>query len=223
MAYGMGGGNRNYDPSLKGLPSNSFVGIDGELSDVEVADLTPDEGGPIMRSSWHVGRAVKPDNVQTKLRRTGPPVSRAKLLDVNAQTGSLDLVCQTFKDIVEEFEPDVHQFFPMTYYNSKGTEVIGEGYFMVICQRISTLHETLCVPPLDERGRYKSTSVEESPDYQKRDKSLDRKMYSTSKIGGRHMWRDIKNAGPFMFSNALGERLIAANLSGLVYWTYEEA
>ena len=37
------------------------------------------------------------------------------------------------------------------------------------------------------------------------------------------MWRDIKNAGPFMFSNALGERLIAANLSGLVYWTYEEA
>ena len=45
MAYGMGGGNRNYDPSLKGLPSNSFVGIDGELSDVEVADLTPDDGG----------------------------------------------------------------------------------------------------------------------------------------------------------------------------------
>jgi hypothetical protein len=131
MAYGMGGGNRNYDPSLKGLPSNSFVGIDGELSDVEVADLTPDEGGPIMRSSWHVGRAVKPDNVPTKLRRTGPPVSRAKLLDVNAQTGSLDLVCQTFKDIVEEFEPDVHQFFPMTYYNSKGTEVIGEGYLLL--------------------------------------------------------------------------------------------
>ncbi len=167
MAYGMGGGNRNYDPSLKGLPSNSFVGIDGELSDVEVADLTPDEGGPIMRSSWHVGRAVKPDNVPTKLRRTGPPVSRAKLLDVNAQTGSLDLVCQTFKDIVEEFEPDVHQFFPMTYYNSKGTEVIGEGYFMVICQRISTLHETLCVPPLDERGRYQiRLQLRQSPEYQ---------------------------------------------------------
>ena len=49
------------------------------------------------------------------------------------------------------------------------------------------------------------------------------RVYSTSKIGGRHMWRDIKNAGPCMFSNALGERLIAANLSGLVYSTYEEA
>ena len=84
MVYGMGGGNRNYDPSLKALPSNSFVDIDGELSDIEVADLTPDEGGPIMRSSRHVGRAVKPDNVPTKLRRTGPPVSRAKLLDLNA-------------------------------------------------------------------------------------------------------------------------------------------
>ncbi|MDE1131093.1 MAG: hypothetical protein OSA49_05970 [Ascidiaceihabitans sp.] len=223
MAYEMGGGNTDYDPSLMGLPSNTFQEMDGSFLDVKVADLTPDDGGPIMKSSWHVGRAVNPDHMPTKLRRTGPPISRAKLLDVNNFAGSLDLVCQTFKDIVEEFEPDVHQFFPMTYYNSKGTEVIGEGYFMVICQRISTLHETLCVPPLDERGRYKSTSVEESPDYQKRDKSLDRKVYSTSKIGGRHMWHDIKNAGPFMFSNALGERLIGANLSGLVYWTYEEA
>jgi hypothetical protein len=223
MAYGMGGGNRNYDPSLKGLPSNSFVGIDGELSDVEVADLTPDEGGPIMRSSWHVGRAVKPDNVPTKLRRTGPPVSRAKLLDVNAQTGSLDLVCQTFKDIVEEFEPDVHQFFPMTYYNSKGTEVIGEGYFMVICQRMSTLHETLCVPPLDERGRYLTPSIRQSPEYQASDKMLDKKVFSPKKIGSHHMWRDLKSPGECMFSNALGERLIAANLSGLVFRTYEEA
>ena len=124
-----------------------------------------------------MGRAVKPDNVPTKLRRTGPPVSRAKLLDVNAQTGSLDLVCQTFKDIVEEFEPDVHQFFPMTYYNSKGTEVIGEGYFMVICQRISTLHETLCVPPLDELGRYLTPSIRQSPEYQASDKTLDKKVF----------------------------------------------
>ncbi len=37
------------------------------------------------------------------------------------------------------------------------------------------------------------------------------------------MWRDWKSSGTYMFSNALGERLIAANLSGLVYRTYEEA
>ena len=223
MAYGMGGGNRNYDPSLKGLPSNSFVGIDGELSDVEVADLTPDDGGRILKSFWHVGRAVKPETVPTKLRRTGPPVSRAKLLDVNAQTGSLDLVCQTFKDIVEEFEPDVHQFFPMTYYNSKGTEVIGEGYYMIICQRISTMHDTLCVPPLDERGYYLPRSIRDSPEYQASDKTLDKKVFSSEKIGSHHMWRDWKSSRTCMFSNALGERLIAANLSGLVYRTYEEA
>ncbi len=51
-------------------------------------------------------------------------------------------------------------FFPMTYYNSKITEVIGQAYYKIVCQPISTLHETLFVPPLDERGRYKSTSVE---------------------------------------------------------------
>ena len=48
----------------------------------------------------------------------------------------------------------------MTYYNSKITEVIGQAYYMLVCQPISTLHETLFVPPLDERGCYKSTSVE---------------------------------------------------------------
>ena len=37
------------------------------------------------------------------------------------------------------------------------------------------------------------------------------------------MWHNIKNAGPCMFSNSLGERLIGVNLSGLVYSTYEEA
>lgn len=65
-------------------------------------------GVRILKSFWHVGRAIKPETVPTKLRRIDPPASRAKLLDVNAQMG---LVWQTFKDIVEEFEPDLHQFF----------------------------------------------------------------------------------------------------------------
>jgi hypothetical protein len=53
----------------------------------------------------------------------------------------------------------------MKYYNSKITEVIGQAYYMIVCQPISTLHETLFAPPFGERGRYKSTSVEESPNY----------------------------------------------------------
>ena len=46
----------------------------------------------ILKSFWQVGHAVGPEAVPTKLRRTGTPVSNAKLLDVNAQTGSLGLV-----------------------------------------------------------------------------------------------------------------------------------
>ena len=49
-------------------------------------------GVRILKSFWHVERAIKPETVPTKLRRTDPPASRAKLLDVNAQTGSLGLV-----------------------------------------------------------------------------------------------------------------------------------
>lgn len=78
--------------------------MDGDFLKVEVADTTPDDFRIIRKSILHVGRAVLPDHV--------PP----KLLDVNRQTGSLDLVNQTFKDIVEEFETGIHKSFlsPLT-------------------------------------------------------------------------------------------------------------
>ncbi|UOA28617.1 DUF1629 domain-containing protein [Pseudosulfitobacter sp. DSM 107133] len=218
MVYHLAGGNTDYDPTLKGLPSNAFVGMDSSFTDVAVADTTADGGTRIMKSSWHVGRPVSPETVPTKVRRTGPPVSRAKLLDVNSQTGALDLVSQTFRDIVEEFEPAIHQFFPVTSYDSRGKEVIGEGYFMIICQRLSTLHDTLCVPPLDESGMYNRFSET----HKDRDKSLDRVVFSKEKIGDHHMWHDKFLARHFLFSNALTERLFAANLTGLVSSKYEE-
>lgn len=218
MVYALAGGNTDYDPSLQGLTGTHFKGMDGDFLKVEVADTTPDDFRIVRKSHRHIGRPVSPDHVPTKLRRTGPPVSRAKLLDVNRQTGSLDLVNQTFKDIVEEFEPGIHQFFPVTYYNSKGTEVIGSGYYMIICKRLITLHDTLCIPALDEKGRYSLfDDNNEDPAYKNRDRSKDQIVFSTEKIGSHHMWHDRAVTSACLFSDALAERLIAENLSGLSY------
>ena len=171
-----------------------------------------------MPSSRHVGRPVIPDKVPTKLKRSGPGIKRAKLLDVNRQSGGIDLVNQTFKDIVEEFEPGVHQFFPMEYFDAKGKEKIGEGYWMIICQRLDTLHDTLCIPPRNEKGFIDRRN----PEYADRDKSLDRVVFSKDKVKGHHMWHDKFTSGN-LFSNALAERLIAADLSGLYYAKLQEA
>ncbi|PID36785.1 MAG: hypothetical protein CR993_03295 [Rhodobacterales bacterium] len=153
----------------------------------------------------------------TKLLRKGPGIKRAKLLDVNRWRGFL--VCQTFKDIVEEFEPGVHQFFPMEYYDSKGEKKIGEGYWMIICQRLDTLHDTLCIPPRNERGFIDDFNEE----YADRDKSLDRVVFSKEKAAGYHMWHDKFYPGANLFSNELAERLIGAGLTGLYAKKYKEA
>jgi hypothetical protein len=212
MVYHLTGGSRDYDPSLQAEPSTTWQEMDGDFAQVFVNDPTPDGGGRISRVTYHVGRPIIVDqNIPTKLRRGGPNIKRAKLLDVNRYSGSLDLVNQTFKDIVEEFEPGVHQFFPMDYFDAKGEEKIGEGYLMIICQRLDTLHDTLCIPPRNDRGFVDRRN----PAYADRDESLDRVVFSKEKIKGHHMWHDKFHGRSNLFSNALAERLIAANLSGL--------
>jgi len=221
MVYHMSGGNTDYDPSLGGLPSMTFQEMDGDFSKVFIVDPTRDGGGWFSGGSRHIGRPVIVDgNIPTKLKRGGPNVKRAKLLDVNRKTGGLDLVCQKFKDIVEEFEPDIHQFFPMEYYDAKGKEKIGEGFWMIICQRLDTLHDTLCFPPRNEKG----FMDEFNEVYKNRDKALDRMVFSKEKVVGHHMWHDKFVAGPAnLFSDELGSRLIEADFSGLVYTHYQEA
>ena len=176
-------------------------------------------GGRIARATRHVGRPVIVDeNIPTKLKRGGPNIKRAKLLDANRQTGSFDLVCQGIKDIIEEYEPDIHQFFPMEYYDAKGKEKIGEGYWMIICKRLDSLHDSLCVPPRNERG-----FIDEFNEiYKDRDKSLDRAVFSKEKIAGHHLWHDKFRLG-VNCSDELGKRLVEADFSGLDYTYSEEA
>lgn len=159
------------------------------------------------------------DAIPTKLRRAGPGIKRAKLLDLNQYTGSLDLVNQTFKDIIEEFEPDMHQFFPIEYFDSKGKDKIGDGFLLVICQRLDTLHDTMCIPPRNDRGFIDKSNE----DYKDRDKDLDRIVFAKNKVSGHHMWHDKFLSRPNLFSDVLGDRLIAAGLTGLDYRHYQEA
>lgn len=96
--------------------------------------------------------------------------------------------------------------------------MIGSGYYMIICKRLITLHDTLCIPALDEKGRYSLfDDNNEDPAYKNRDRSKDQIVFSTEKIGSHHMWHDRAVTSACLFSDALAERLIAENLSGLSY------
>jgi len=50
------------------------------------------------------------------------------------------VVCDQFRDLVEQLEPNVHQFFPIDILDLKD-EVVGQRYVFNICKRLDALDE----------------------------------------------------------------------------------
>ena len=69
-------------------------------------------GGLIVR--LESGRPLKPDNMPTKARRIDPNRNPTPMLDFENKS-SCFFVNRTFKDIVEELEPNTHQFSPLKF------------------------------------------------------------------------------------------------------------
>lgn len=189
--------------------TNYFEAIDGDPEKIRVVDETPDGGTWISPRDKVSGRHILPNHVPTKLRRGGPGIKRQPLLDVNRWEGGAPLVPQVFKEMLEEFEPDVHQFFPMEYFQKDLK--IGEGYLFIAGNRLDTLHDTLCVPDRDERGFLGGTKKGDPYEV----------VFSREKVNGFHAWYDkFGNHGALMLSQAFGDALRAKNLSGVNYHSY---
>lgn len=202
MAYYVMSGMRSEDQEAECEYSVYFKWMDGDFDRVDVCDRTPDGGAPITRT--HSGRRMAPDNMPTKIKRINPNRKSVPLLDVERWTGCF-LVNHTFKDILEEMEPDVHQLFPMEIFEKD--EKIADYYWLNVCNRLDTYHPELTYPR-NARGFYKPKKGEPAS-----------VVFSTDAIGDHHCWIDKfagSSTGVFM-SDQLVERLRAAGLTGLKY------
>jgi hypothetical protein len=112
-------------------------------------------------------------------------------------------VCQTFKDILDELEPDVHQFFPIEVIQAG--EKITDYYWLNVCNRLDTYHPELTYPR-NERGFFKYKEGEPAS-----------VVFSTEAIGDHHAWIDkFAGGGNGIFvSDAFAERLQKADLTGM--------
>lgn len=127
--------------SLKGAPvKGRWIDteyLDGDISKLECKDMSQD-GGTTFRSGYESalrGRRIKSDYVPTKIEwRSKMPVS-----DYGTILG-LSLVTDRFKDVVEQLEPNVHQFLPVEAVNRK-KEHISHNWFFVPCNRIDSVDE----------------------------------------------------------------------------------
>lgn len=186
MVYRMG-----YKCPWDKFPQMQF--LDGDPYKVELIDKTPEPGLSILGSKQHalLGRPIKPNNVPTTLLWQ----NRGDMPDFEGPPGFL-CVSPRLKEIIERFEPDVHQYFPLHVVNEK-KERIAEHYLWVVCNLIDSVdreHTTMILRngrtwTSEELIDGKLVRVVESP----------KLVFSHKQTDGYHFWRDpFLTGGVFM-------------------------
>jgi hypothetical protein len=111
---------------------------------------------------------------------------------------SIPCVSAAFKEVVECFEPGVHQFVPVEFIGRHKVH-LATMYFMVICNRIDSADREHTTTRMDGRcwaygrGRF---------------------VFNNAQIGTHHMWRDKFLDTEILMSDSLAEALLASGLTG---------
>lgn len=149
--------------------------LDGDFSLVRPACSLPEKykwiwiGG---RKTVAYGLPVLPDNMPTKWRYG----SKERHLPGFDCWGGAYTVNQQFRDIIEHFEPNLHQFFPVDFVTRKG-ELIEKRFIMVICKIIDSRDNGRSEPGLSDLWPAESG-------YRRRI------VVDRAKVTGSHLWLD---------------------------------
>ncbi len=191
--------------------------LDGDVSKIEVADKTPDAGFDVNSASTYPtyqGRPVLTEHVPTKLewQETGP------VPDVGIVRGML-VVPPRFREIVEQFEPDVHQFLPVDVLDQSGA-LLAKRYFFIACNRLDSVDRTHTVMilskgmlwrPARDIARRRPEDIPPGFDVSAPPKIV----FNNAQIGEKHAWCDkFLMYGPYL-SDALGTALEKENFTGI--------
>jgi hypothetical protein len=139
--------------------------------------------------------------------------------DVIKSYGSL-IISERVRDIIESFEPNVHQLLPVDLYRPKANVPFTRYYWLVVCNRIDSVdskHTTYGRRVITLSDGSKHNSI-----WELNGDPTKNIVFSSSAIAGRHMWID-----PFLGSNPrisdqLGTALIAAEITGAALNKYLE-
>lgn len=192
--------------------------LDGDPYKIEVADTTPDPGFDINAASTYPanqGRPIRTENVPTRIEWQ----EKAPVADVLMEHGMI-VVPERFREIVEQFEPGVHQFLPVAYVDRQGN-VLAQRYYFIACNRLDSIdreHSTMIL----FKGRRWSTALDiqgVDPTQTPSDFDVDAEpklVFNNAQVGGKHAWSDmfLPLVAPYL-SDALAEALIEENFTGI--------
>lgn len=202
-------------------PDNTVVGTqDGVWDKVEY--LNPDEvdrpaASPLFQTErFGQGYAIAPETapkaVLWKSKTKLPP-------DYAFGNNSIMLVSAKFRDLVERFEPSVHQFLPVEmYFSKKDNQPFDTFYWFICCQLIDSLDPEHTTIPWQGKGydvrredgrRWGSWQID--ADAQPPQKAV----FSLKAIGDHHLWRDpYWSRGMVRCSNEFCDAIYAGGLTG---------
>ena len=194
MVWGMG-----FDHGLDVNPGTDW--LDGNRREIAYVDRTIDPEGdnPLFKPGrLNSGRRVHTEHLPTRLRWNGP---KRRVPDVI--WGAAFFVNDVFRQVVERFEPGVHQFEPVRFEFKDGTPFAQPMFFLHACNRLDSVSRTHSTATLDRL-------------WEPRDGTM---VFSLERIGDRHLWVDkhvYMPSGMFV-SDALHDALIEAGIKGLSF------
>ncbi|CAN7321583.1 hypothetical protein LJR098_001654 [Rhizobium sp. LjRoot98] len=180
-----------------------YRALDGDVDKIRPIDVTRDVGVRIRPNYSYYGRPIEVAHVPTKIELSGP---KRPILDIYDAFGLA--VSVKIKDVIENFEPNVHQFFPIEFVWEDGSHAAHRFWF-VPCNRLDTV------------DRAKTTF--EFRNLWFLDGSKKELVFNRSQIGGHHVWIDkfivMPNPG---ISEALKAAFDAAGITGAHYQHFPE-
>ncbi len=179
---------------------------------IEVEDATPDGGlyfghGRAMES----GRWVKPEYVPKAMKAW----TKGVIADYGQSYG-LKHVSDRFRDIVETFEPGVHQFLPFQILGSKKV-VLADRWLMIVSNRLDSVDREKTTLILWKGAIWSPAQDFPSSEWPiEYDPSKPNKIvFNNEAIGAHHLWYDRHlSYGPYI-SDTLAEAFTAAAITGI--------
>lgn len=190
--------------------TEDFVPLDGDIKKVDIVDKSIDNGiNPLMRNDYFLcGRAVHPENLPAKMKVVG---AKHKLADY-IRFGPRFICSDAFRETVEQVEPGVHQFEPVELVWKNGATA-GNYFFVVFCNRISAIDESLTYPPL----------VGPAKRWRPERKGEDRLVFSADRVAQNHFFYNLGLEGYPLCSGEAHDALTNTELTGFRFDAAEVA
>ena len=173
-----------------------------------------DEPKPM--AMWMLGTGVPLEDLSLVPRRA-TQTDKKKLCDVFPMPG-LNAVSERFKTIVEEYEPGVHQFIPISLKAKDGTPYDEPYYIFNACQTIACVLADVSPRQswvVKKAGRRKGMPFVNGPDSDL--------VLSKPAIDGHHVWTgELIKGGTVFFSDVLEARMEKEKIRYLYYRKAEE-